>query len=114
MQPPSAHRRNEKPDEDRLPPRLVTVRRLVTTPYGSKPRANVLTPVCRPTPIVRFMHTRELALKTSDVSHGTMWNTGAFFPLALYQRTHRNTLLSSPCLQSLSFIHNLQTDKIGR
>jgi hypothetical protein len=35
----------------------------VTTPLGSKPGASGLTLVCRPTPIVRFMHTSELALK---------------------------------------------------
>ena len=39
------------------------VRNEVTTPYGYKPRASGMTPVCRPTPIVRFMPMSEQSSK---------------------------------------------------
>ena|SRR5947209_7910584 len=37
---------------------------MVTTPHASKAGANVLTRVCRPTPIVRFKHMSQLPLIT--------------------------------------------------
>lgn len=51
----------------------------VTTLHGSKPGANVLTLVCRPTPIVRFMHRSETQLKATSVSHGTTGELGSIF-----------------------------------
>jgi hypothetical protein len=43
----------------------------VTTPYGYKPRANVLTQVCHPTPIVRFMPISEPG---SNINSCTAWH----------------------------------------
>jgi hypothetical protein len=43
------------------------------------PGASGLALVCRPTPIVRFMHGSELALKTTAVSHGTACERGSIF-----------------------------------
>ncbi len=69
----------------------------VTTPYGSKPRASGMTPVCRPTPFVRFMHSSETSSKQLLYRMARLWNTGAFLPLTLHQRTHRNALLLQTC-----------------
>ncbi len=69
----------------------------VTTPYGYKPRASGMTPVCRPTPIVRFMHTSEQGSKQLMYRMARLWNTVAFLPLALRQRTHRNAMLLKTC-----------------
>ena len=75
---------------------------VVTTPSGSKPRANVLTPVCRPTPLVRFMHSSETSSKQLLYRMARLWNTGAFFPLTRSPRTHRNALLLKTCKRTLT------------
>src|SRR5258708_3601846 len=69
----------------------------VTTPYGSKQRASGMTPVCRPTPFVRFMHSSETSSQQLLYRMARLWNTGAFLPLTLRQRTHRNALLLQTC-----------------
>jgi hypothetical protein len=51
----------------------------VTTPHGYKPGASGMTPVCRPTPIVRFMPMSELALKATHALHGTLCSHGRVF-----------------------------------
>ena len=51
----------------------------VTTPYGYKPRASGMTPVCRPIPIVRFMPMSEAKLKTTHALHGTICSHGSVF-----------------------------------
>jgi hypothetical protein len=38
-----------------------------------------MTLVCRPTPIVRFMHMSETWLKATHVSHGTTFELGSIF-----------------------------------
>jgi hypothetical protein len=51
----------------------------VTTPYGYKPRASGMTPVCRPIPLVRFMPMSEAKLKTTHALHGTICSHGSVF-----------------------------------
>jgi len=51
----------------------------VTTPRGCKPGASGMTLVCRPTPLVRFMHSSETQLKATSVSHGTICELGSIF-----------------------------------
>jgi len=71
----------------------VDVGEQVTTPSGSKPRASGMTQVCRPTPLVRFMHTSELSLRQQLVSRmARLPNTVVFLPTALHRGTHRNAI----------------------
>jgi hypothetical protein len=74
----------------------------VTTPYGSKLRASGLTLVCRPTPVVRFIHNSELALKATDVSDGTTCAHGRVFT--------RSPVLRNPAKRDL--VANVQENYI--
>jgi hypothetical protein len=58
---------------------------LVTTPHGCKTGASGMTRVCRPTPVVRFMHTSETKLTATCVSHGTcrLLGRSCFYPREL-------------------------------
>ena len=69
----------------------------VSTPNGYKPRTFGMTQVCRPTPIVRFMHMSETWLKVTHVSHAISSNPGAFLPTTLCRGTQRNTLQFERC-----------------
>ncbi len=69
----------------------------MTTPHGSKPGASGMTLVCRPTPIVRFMHMSETRLKATHVSHGTQ-NIGTLVLLpegTIYLGTPKHYLVVS-------------------
>src|SRR5258708_39922744 len=71
---------------------------LVTTPHGCKPGASGMTRVCRPTPVVRFMHTSETKLTATCVSHGTCRRLGrsCFYPRELTLEP-ANTIELSVC-----------------
>jgi hypothetical protein len=56
-----------------------------------------MTQVCRPTPLVRFMHMSETWLKATHVSHAISSNPGAFLPTTLRRGTQRNTLQFERC-----------------
>jgi hypothetical protein len=61
-----------------------------------------LTLVCRPTPFVLFIHTSELALKTTDVSDGTTREHGRVFT--------RSPVLRNPAKRDL--VANVQENYI--
>jgi hypothetical protein len=71
---------------------------IVTTPHGCKPGASGMTRVCRPTPVVRFMHTSETKLTATCVSHGTCRRLGrsCFYPRELTLEP-ANTIELSVC-----------------
>jgi hypothetical protein len=69
----------------------------VTTPYGSKPRASGMTQVCRPTPLVRFMHRSETSSKQLLYRMARAPNSVAFLPMTLCHGTHRNAIWLKTC-----------------
>jgi hypothetical protein len=62
-----------------------------------------MTLVCRPTPFVRFMHSSETSSKQLLYRMARLWNTVAFLPLTLRQRTHRNAILLKTCNRTLTY-----------
>jgi hypothetical protein len=72
----------------------------VTTPHGSKPGASGMTPVSRPTPLVRFMPMSETNSKQlmHCMAHETA-HTVVFLPVAL--RNGTRTLFSCLCAKEL-------------
>ena len=64
---------------------------------------------CRPTAVVRCIHTSELSLNKQLVSRmARLCNAGVFLPTILHRGTHRNTIELSVCARELLF------DSFGR
>ncbi len=69
----------------------------MTTPHGSKPGASGMTPVCRPTPTVRFNHMSETCSKQLMYWLARLTKTVVFLPTALRRGTRRNAIRFETC-----------------
>ena len=82
---------------------------VVTTPHGSKPGASGMTPVCRPTPTVRFMSMSEHSSKQLMHYMARFLNAVAFLPLVLCQGTRRNAIWFLTCIRTVSSLAQNRT-----
>lgn len=65
----------------------------VTTPHGSKPGASGMALVCRPTPIVRFMHTSETSSSNLCIAwHTARWGRYCFYPRERFTAERPNSI----------------------
>ena len=68
-----------------------------------------MTQVCRPTPLVRFMHRSETSSKQLLYRMARAPNSGAFLPMILCHGTHRNALWLKTCKRTDGSLSRVRT-----